>query len=278
MTVTNPNSLKMRIKKSLLGRWSESDTPTSEPRFQTTLFAKDLAVFIILPILAIFIFKFAENTLNTPKTNKRNDLNRTVKNLNFDTSKSQIIDFKNSQLGPRVFNKRSSGTLIKVKLLNVIETYGNVPVHAQIIDASLGQEWFGATLLGDAVSDTNYNRINISFNRIRSLKDQGLSLPIKARALSLNGSLGLEAIKKEGFFARSALNSANPAATEAQANIESSDLKSILAKALASGLLQEFGTSANVERNRSQVLTLSSGEEFYVELTDDFSQNGGHHE
>lgn len=276
MSVKNPNSLIERIKKNLLVRWSESDTPTSESRFQATLFAKDLAIFVVLPISAVFIFKVFENVWNSPRANKRQDQSKVAKNENFDTAKSQIIEFKNSKSGSgSIYNRRSSGTLVKVKLLNVVETYGNAPVHAQIMDITLGSEWFGATLLGDAVADTNFDRINISFNRIRSTKNQSLSATIKARALSLNGSLGLEANKKEGFFARSALNSANPAATEAQASIESSDLKSILARALASGLLQEFGNSANVERNRSQVLTLSAGEIFFVELTDEFSQSVG---
>ena len=276
MTVKNPNSIQMRIKKSLLARWSECDTPTSEPRFRSNLFAKDLAIFIILPIATVFIFKIFENALNAPPVNKRQNVNQTAKNMNSEISKSQIIDFKNAKAGISAFNKRSTGTLVKVKLLNVVETYGNAPVHAQVIDMSLGNEWFGATFIGDATGDTNFDRININFSRLRSSKNQSLSLAIKARALSLNGSLGLEAIKKEGFFARSALNSANPAANSARAEIESSDLKSILAKALASGLLQEFGNSATVERNRSQVLTLSAGEVFYVELTDDFSTGNNH--
>lgn len=271
MTVKNPNSLKERIKKKLLARWSESDTPTSEPRFQATLFAKDIGIFIILPIISIFAFKTCENALNAPQGNKRQEQNQGSKNLNLETAKSQIIEFKNSKSsGQASFDKKSSGTLVKVKLLNVVETYGNAPVHAQVMDISLGAQWFGATLLGDATGDTNFDRINISFNRIRSAKDSALSLPLKARALSLNGSLGIEANKKEGFFARSAFSSANPAAQAAQSNLESSDMKSILARALASGLLQEFGNSANVEKNRSQVLTLSAGEVFFVELTDEF--------
>lgn len=276
MTVKNPNSFKERIKKSLLARWSERDTPTSEPRFRSNLFAKDLAIFIILPISSVFIFKVLENGLNAHPTNKKQNVNQTTKNLNSEAPKSQIIDFKNARSGSLAFNKRSTGTLIKVKLLNVIETYSSAPVHAQVIDMSLGEDWFGATFIGDATGDTNFDRININFSRLRSSKNQSLSLAIKARALSLNGSLGLEATKKEGFFARSALNSVNPIANGAHAEIESSDLKSILAKALASGLLQEFGSAGTVERNRSQVLTLSAGEVFYVELMDDFSQGNKH--
>jgi len=276
MSVKNPNSASARFKKMLAARWSESDTPTSEARFQPTLFAKDIMIFLILPIATVFVFKIVENAMMAPNANKRQNTAQNAKDFKFEASKSQIIDFKNPKSSSGVaFKKRSSGTLIKLKLLNVVETYGSAPVHAQVMDMTLGQEWFGATLLGDATGDTNFERININFNRIRSSNNRGLSLVIKARALSLNGSLGVEAAKKEGFFARSALNGANPAEAQAQAGVDDMDFKQVLAKALATGLLQEFGSEATVERNRGQVLTLNAGEIFFAELTDDFQAGGG---
>lgn len=276
MTVKNPNSLFARIKKTLLARWTDSDTPSSEKRFQALLFAKDVGIFIFLPVLTVFLFKTCENALST-KSTKRQEQGQSAKNVSFESAKSQIIDYSNSKKSASgVKQQKSSGTLVKVRLLNVVETYGGAPVHAQVMDTSLGREWFGATLLGEATADLNFNRININFTRIKNGTTSHASFQIKGRALSLNGALGLEAQKKEGFFARAALNSSNSAANEAQANLDSSDLRSFLAKALASGLMQEFGNSANVERNKSQVLTLQSGDIFFVEFTDDFVLRGNY--
>jgi hypothetical protein len=61
---------------------------------------------------------------------------------------------------------------------------------------------------------------------------------------------------------------------DAQAAIDSLDLKSIVIKALSAGLLQEFGAGAQVEKNRSQVLMLKAGTDFFAELTDYFPSEG----
>lgn len=52
------------------------------------------------------------------------------------------------------------------------------------------------------------------------------------------------------------------------------DFKQIIFKALSAGLLQEFGSSSQVEKNRSQVLTLQPSSEFFAELTDFFPGAG----
>lgn len=275
MSQKNPNSFLNRTKRFLLSRWSERDTPTSEPRFQVTLFGQDVFVFIALPILSIFIYKYVENLFTHPKKPIRKDIQQNQV-VNYEMSKSQILDFqsKNSKLTASLA-KRATGTLVKLRLLNEVETYGSAPVHAQIIDSSLGVEWVGATLIGEAQSDTNFDRINISFNRAKKSSEVGASILIKARALSLNGTLGLEANKKEGYFARSAISSAQAGSQEMNSGAESSDLKHILARALANGLIQEFGNSGQVEKNKSQVLVLKAGEIFFAELIDDFPASGG---
>ena len=99
-------------------------------------------------------------------------------------------------------------------------------------------------------------------------------MPISARALGLDGTLGLVAQKKEGFFTRSVVGSGHSAVQNAQGGGGSSDFKEILFKALTAGLVQEFGSASQVEKNRAQVLTLAPNSEFFVELTDFFPGGG----
>ena len=266
----NQNSPFNRAKKKLTERWQGEDYPGAQPRFQINLFIKDFSIFVIMPVVAIILFKSCEKALSRDQRTTRPE--RPVTTNISNEVRSQIIEFvKPSQSSQYAgVSKKSPGTLVKVKLLNVVETYGNAPVHAQIVDTGLGQNLVGATLIGDATSDTNINRINMEFRFVRSTRTSGFAIPINARALSLDGTLGLEAKKKEGFFTRAALNSANGAGQEAQGKTETQGLNQIITKALTSGLLQEFGSESQVARNRSQVLSLQPLTEFYVELTDFF--------
>jgi hypothetical protein len=92
--------------------------------------------------------------------------------------------------------------------------------------------------------------------------------------LSLDGTLGIVANKKEGFVTRSALGSANTATQQIQGSATSPDFKDILFRALTAGLVQEFGSATKVEENRAQVLTLAPETEFFAELTDFFPGAG----
>lgn len=271
--VKNPNSPLSRIKVFFKSRWSGSDIPTAEARFQVNLFAKDLGVFIFLPMAVLLIYVSIEKAFAEPRTPKRSVSMAKAADGSNEGPKSQIIDFSGSKKSSanyiNGFPRRASGTLVKLRLLNTVETYGTAPVHAQVIDASLGSELMGSTVLGDATSDSNFERIQITFTRVKSIGNRSISVAIKARALSLNGTLGLDAKKKEGFFARSALNAGTKTPVDSE-----NGLNGLLAKALANGLLQEFGSAATVERNKSQVLTLNAGEVFFAELTDDFPKDG----
>lgn len=266
----NPNSPLERFKKHLKQRWSSEDYPGAEARFQVILFAKDLGIFILLPVLAVVLFKSCEIAMTSP-TRKPIFQRASSSEPRLGESRSQIIDFKVgvSGVGGSVA-KVSPGALVKVRLLNVVETYSNAPVHVQISDAGLGSKYFGSTIIGDAVSNTNFNRIDITFRYVRDKLKAGVAVPISARALSLDGTLGIMAKKKEGFFARAALISTGGATQDLQNGNEGSDLKNIIARALTAGLIQEFGSDAQIERNRAQVLTLQPPAEFYVELTDFF--------
>lgn len=266
----NPNSPLRRAKNRLTERWQGEDYPGAQPRFQIHLFGKDFTIFVVMPILAIILFKSCEKAFSRDQRPTRPE--RTASQNTSTEVRSQIIEFvKPTQSAQYAgVSNRAPGTLVKVKLLNVIETYGNAPVHAQVIDTGLGQNLVGATLIGDATSDSNINRINMEFRFVRSARTAGFAIPINARALSLDGTLGLTAKKKEGFFAGAALNSTGSFGQEGQGQSEAQGLNQIIAKALTSGLLQEFGSESQVARNRAQVLSLQPLTEFYVELTDFF--------
>ena len=272
MEIKNKNSWWNRTIRSLLARWSGEDLPGAEPRFFWRKLAKDIGVFILLPIVTVLIYKLllgSNSGGHPPQSRQQLQKNQYAA----ESSKSQIIDFGGNHKDGGSFggiSKRSPGTLVKVKLQNVVETYSTAPVHAQIVDAGLGQVLIGGSLIGDATPDTNFERITISFRYARDPSREGVAFAISARALGLDGTLGLVAGKKEGFFTRSAFGSAAASSQEFQGRNASPDLKDILLRALTTGLFQEAGTVTQVEKNRSQVLTLSPGTEFFAELTDYF--------
>jgi hypothetical protein len=268
----NPNAPVERLKRGLSKRWSAADDPGAEPRFQIPLLAKDMGVFLLLPVLAVIGFKACEGVVRSPKRPKASQTSSDRGRI--DGSHSQIITFAPSRgAGGSMTGgvpKRAPGSLVKVRLLNVVETYSTAPVHAQIIDGSLGDRLQGGTLIGDATPDAAYDRISIAFRFARDPNREGVAVAISARALSLDGTLGLEAEKKEGFVARSAIGSAASGSQDMQKGNGSNDLQSLLLKALTAGLFQEMGNVAGVAKNRAQVLKLPPQTEFFAELTDFF--------
>lgn len=235
------------------------------------LFARDLGIFVALPLVSVLFYSM----LTSPATGgKRQSGSAEFERGRYQAAegKSQILEFgarRGGGAGKVSSGKRAPGGLVRVRLMNVVETYGTAPVHAQILDAGLGAGMRGGVLIGDATPDTNFERISISFRFARDPVRDGVAIPITARALSLDGTLGLPATKKEGFFVRSALGSASSATQAAQGKLGgSADLGQILLRALTAGLSQEFGSATQVERNRAQVLVLQPAREFFAELTD----------
>jgi len=168
--------------------------------------------------------------------------------------------------GTRV--RASSGTLVRVRLLNSLETFDSVPVFAQLIDHSLGAKFYGWTLLGEAVSDANVDRIQMSFKMLRS--PQGRSTEgIIGTALSLDGTMGIRASKVEGLLNRSLLGSANGAGLSGQVK-GSKDLSSLLLRAIFTGLQSETSKDLSAIYNRGSALSLKPGEEFFIQLTENF--------
>jgi hypothetical protein len=167
--------------------------------------------------------------------------------------------------------RASTGTLIKVKLLNSLETYDTVPVFAQIVDHSLGSRFYGWTVIGDASSDSNVDRIKMSFSLARSPKGNS-SLGIKAQAISLDGTLGVRASKLDGVVNRSLLDAGAGAASGMSGTLNgaSNDLSTILLRALLTGLQSEVSSDLGAAYNRAVAFSLKPGHEFFLQLTENF--------
>lgn len=262
-----------KLKDKLLKRWSEEDYPDGSPRFQIQLLAKDVGVFIAIPIFAVVSLKVVEASMNPttkPEERRRSD----QKNDPLEV-RSQIVHFQPVGGGKSglAFSKRAPGTLVRVRLMNVVETIANASVHAQIIDRNLGKEFLGATMVGDASSDSASGRVKMTFKFVRHPQRTGVAAGISARALSLDGTYGVLGTKKEGLFARAAFRSGasgGNSSTESASN--EGGLKEMIARSIASSLMQEFQADAGIARNNAQVLTLKPMTEFFVELTDYFPE------
>src|SRR5689334_9284340 len=89
----NPNAPIARFKRSLLARWSREDYPGAEPRFQLTLLGKDIAIFVLLPVLAVILFKSLEDATTAPRR-PQVQYTKTANSMKLENEKSQIIDFR----------------------------------------------------------------------------------------------------------------------------------------------------------------------------------------
>jgi hypothetical protein len=268
------NQSFQKQKERLLKRWLEEDYPGGTPRFQLSLLAKDVAVFFLIPVSAIIFFKMVESSMNEPS--KPTDRRKADSKIDRPEKHSQIISFHaqnvsgGSGKGGYAFSKRSPGTIVRVRLMNVVETFSNAPVHVQVMDAGLGSEFMGATIIGDASPESGTGRITMNFKFVRHPRRIDLAVPISARALSLDGTYGINGAKKEGIFARAAIRSAANNPNTVDASADNGDFKTLVARAVAAGLMQEFQSDASTAHNRAQVLTLKPMTEFFVELTDYF--------
>lgn len=186
---------------------------------------------------------------------------------------SLVIHFKEGKMGggsKSAVIRASSGTLVRVRLLNSLETFDTVPVFAQVVDYSLGQSFYGWTLIGDATGDGNVSRIKMSFRSARSPRGNS-SLEIGGQALSLDGTLGVRAEKVEGMASRAMIGSAKSAGGGIANSFKGSgDLSSILMRALLTGLETEITSDMGSAYNRSTALRMKPGQEFFVQLTENF--------
>src|SRR4051812_4149193 len=121
----NSNTPFNKLKEKLRARWSAEDLPGGEPRFQVALFGKDVLVYLGLPILSVILVKACD----APATQKKRVVSsqQSYKGNSGGESKSQIIDFqaKGGATALAGIARRTPGSLVKVRLLNVVETYSN---------------------------------------------------------------------------------------------------------------------------------------------------------
>lgn len=260
-----------RKKDRFVKRWQAADFAGGTERFQIKLFMRDLFIFVVLPLGTVVLYKLAESVARPALTGS--DSQNAVAFIKADPSKSQIIRFASSRshvAGGGSVGKRSPGTLVRLRLMNRVESFDGASAHAQIIDSSLGSRFVGGTAIGDVVSDPSTNRVALNFRFIRDPKNASSAFPVAARAMSLDGTAGLAAKKKEGFFARAALRSGSSGGAKAESESSNQDFRTLVAKTIAAGMMQEFQEEAGVANKRAQVLSLEPGTEFFAELTDFF--------
>jgi hypothetical protein len=266
--MNNPNSKASRLKAFLGERWFEEIPGTQIKFFSWKKLCFDVGTYIFIPstaaLIGIAFYAAANRTGKSKPSEKNNKVQAPV------SAKSQILDFEKGTST----SKRAPGTLVRVSLLNNIETYSTAPVHARILDQNLGAAFRGGTLIGEATPDTNFDRVTITFKFARDEVSSSRATTLAARALSLDGTLGLDAEKRGGFGARATIGSAAAVGQSATGSQGGGDARSFLVQALTAGLLQEFNTTSQVEKNRSQVLTVNPGTEFFAELTDFFPGAG----
>lgn len=269
----NPNSPLNRLKAGLKARWFGPDFPGGEPRLQLAPLAKDVGLFILFPAVCVLVANAGDDG---PQARKKASVHRQALKREERNSQPQILNFDRSQVGLRAggTRRRAPGTLVRVRLMNVAETLSETPIHVQILDYSLGREYYGGTLLGDGTGETNFSRMNILFRFAKRSGDDSNAAPISARALSLDGTLGLDASKKEGMFARGALGGAAAAGGTFGKGGGGQNLQTVLLQMLTQGLSQELTSEAGVARNNASVLTLEPGREFFAELKDFFPSGG----
>lgn len=263
----NPNSPLMRARRHLQNRWSRPDFPGGDASFQVLLFARDVAIFVLLPGVAVLVGNaWSKEPTRSAKTVKFNSFSSAG-----EPPGSQVIRFDHRRAAVRsgAIATRAPGTLVRVKLLNVVESLSETPVHVQIQDESLGSGFYGGVLVGEGTADMSFSRLNISFSFAKKRNDPGHAYPISARALSLDGTLGLEARQKDGAFARGVLagSAAFPAPSSSG---QGQDLRSLLMQALLGGMAGQFKEGVELERKRGGVLILNPGVQFLVELKDYF--------
>lgn len=256
-----------RRRKRILRRWSAPDYLGGSERFQIKLLARDIVVFAVLPIAAIVFFKVIEGAAS-PGSQKANAVE--VINGVAQETKSQIISFATDARGRGSPGRRSPGTIVRLRLLNTVESLDGASAHAQVIDSSLGARFVGGVVVGDVVSDPSTSRVNVNFRFVRDPHNNANAIPIAARAMSLDGTAGVAAIKKEGFFARAALRAGSASGGNVNKDAGKQDFRTMVANAVAAGMVQELQDQATVQSKRAQVLTLPAGTEFFAELTDFF--------
>jgi hypothetical protein len=151
-----------------------------------------------------------------------------------------------------------------------LETFDTVPAFVQVVDYALGQSFYGWTLVGDASGDGSVDRVKIGFQSARSPQGNA-SLELSGQALSLDGTLGVKAEKIESMTSRALIGGAKSAGNGIANSVKGNgDLSSLLLRALLTGIETEISSDLGAAYNRGAALRLKPGQEFFVQLTENF--------
>lgn len=301
MSTTNekPSPFK-KLTQGLGARWKIERVPGSAPSFAPKAFARDLGVatlFIALGCVGVlFLYGVGVIGSKQAKTQQKAESkgNTYISARDEEARPSSIIEFEGAAIDPASIRELmdqdrhpapkpkayqfSPGTLVRVRLLNQVETFGSVPVFAQVVDYALGRSRYGYTVIGEASGRADSGRIEMNFSIVRDPRRASVSASIAAAALSPNGTLGITGHPKEGLPERAWLGAAGAGLGKAKSlAADSGDKKlgSLLLQALVEGLSSELGAEVNAAHTQAAVLTLDPGTEFLIQLTDFFPKQGG---
>lgn len=302
MSTTNekPSPFK-RLTQGLGARWKIERVPGSAPSFAPKPFFRDLgiaALFVALGCIG-FLVLYGLGVIGSKqaKTQQKAESkgNTYISARDEEARPSNIIEFEGSGVDAASLRELidpptrktppapkaaqfSPGTLVRVRLLNQLETFGSVPVFAQVVDYALGRARYGYTVIGEASGRADSGRIEMNFSLVRDPRRASVSASIAAAALSPNGTLGIVGHPKEGLPERAWLGAAGAGLGKAKSlAADSGDKKlgSLLLQALVEGLSSELGSEVATSHTQAAVLTLDPGTEFLIQLTDFFPKQGG---
>jgi len=263
-----------QYKDDLKAMLSTPQTPGSEkPSLDPRRIWIALSIIASLALIGVVLGFLLRGSSPKPSGGSGGD-GDTPSAMNSSVDGSLVIHFKEDMRrggsGNRGIVRASNGTLVRVKLLNSLETFDTVPAFAQVVDYGLGQKFFGWTLVGDASGDGNVDRIKMNFHLARNPQGNA-SLDLSGQALSLDGTLGVKAEKVEGFSNRVMIGSAKSGGNSIANSVRgNNDLSGLLLRALFSGLQTEISNDLGAAYNRSAALKLDPGQEFFIQLTENF--------
>jgi len=272
----------MKIKEwlyvNVTSRWYKKTLSISEkPSFVFQLFLYDVYALVAIIAIAFLLGLFATGIFSSDDETEDNDKGQQVEQaLNANGSQQEgllVLSFSGS--GYSASKGKGSliaheGTLVRVRLQNSLETFESVPVFAQVIDHSLGSDFFGAILIGSATGDSSVSRVKMSFSTLKPKSIGKTPLEFEGQALSLDGTLGIKAAKAENLLNRSVFKGGSSLLGSKidDSGLEKQGISGMLARALIRGLQEEGGSDLGVISSNASMLTLQAGAEFYVQLTE----------
>lgn len=291
-----------KLKAKLAARWKVERVPGSPPSFSLKAFSADFGVAILLVALGFVLLLILNGLGLVGRTQAKTEQKSQSASKGVgghmgmrdeELPVSNIIEFEGAPVDPAVLRdligparaaqapkafRFSPGTLVRVRLLNQVETFGSVPVFAQIVDYALGRSRYGYTVIGEASGRGNSGRVEMNFSLVRDPRRASVSSSIAASALSPNGTLGIAGHPKEGLSERVWLGAAGAGLGKTKSlAADSGDKKigSLLLQALVEGLSSELDSEVNTAHTQAAALTLDPGTEFLIQLTDFFPKQGG---